>query len=424
MKKLFSWKMWWFWVAIAVLLRVAIMPFTGHNDLYSTYVKSSYLAFDGRMFPSKFALIWLYFHAAVLKLYSLFWPGIVNVLPSDPQTMASNNQSIFLNELMFRLTFLLKLPYLLLELVTIKIFISFFKSSKEKFVTLLGWIFNPYMYYSLYVYGRNEILVVFFLVTFFWFARKKKFLVSSLLLGASVAVRLFTVILAPFYLVFVANNFKERVKHGLLVMVPLVFSVLIRYLFADTAVMPFDRAPINIDFFLPVNIGVGHGLVVYLLLAALIHIWLYVWFHAKMDWSQLWAWLSAVLFFSLGLMFFHPQYFAWITPFMVWLLIKLPKRRSELLTVYALQLVGWLLTLLFWGDSVTVSLLSPINPHLFKELGSPMAYLARFLEFFNPVNLGRTMVFSAHMYLVYMIMPLIRINENVSSKIKRVLGRK
>jgi hypothetical protein len=405
LKKLFSWKYWWFWVALAVLIRLLIMPFTGHSDLFQTYTKSSFWAFQGEIFPSKFAVIWLAFHAVVLKFASFVWPGISQSFVADPITVYGDVATILQEPYIFRLLFIMKLPYLLLELVTVWLFVKLFTKSQDKLLALVAWLFNPYLYYSLYVFGRNEILAVFFIVCGLWALKKSKLNWASFALGLSIATRLFTVILMPVFLAIGLAKKQSWWKQIGLFVLPIVGSVVFRKLFASSKLVPLETAPISIEFFLPVNVGVGHGQVVYLLLAALLFISLLLVFKHKLKPDFIWPWSTAYLLLSLGLMFFHPHYFSWLTPFLAWFVVRFKKNVPELLSVVALQLVGWLLTLLFWGLSISFGLFAPINPHFFNALPSPMYFFGPYVQYANPINVGRTIILGTHLYMIYMLWP-------------------
>lgn len=381
------------------------MPFAGHNDLYSTYAKSAFLAFDGSMFPSKFAVLWLYFHAGVLKFYSFFWPGIAESLPADPVSMHRNLQSILGQSHILRLTFLLKLPYLVLDFVGLGLFLTFFKNHQQRFVALIAWVFNPYSFFALYVYGRNEILAVIFLVSAIWLLKKSKLSLASVVFGLTVAVRLFTLILLPVFVVMVGPRFFTRVKHVLLILLPISLSVLIRILFADAGVDPISVAPLSIDFFAPLALSLGHGQSLYVLPMLLLILSGVIWFQEQLSLDQLWAWSTSFLYLSLSLMFFHPHYFAWLLPFQAWMLAAFPKQRSRILMLYAIQFVGWLMTLLYWGGGVTLGLLGPVSPNLFKELGSPLHYIGAHFGLFDVVGMGRVLIAASHGLLCLLLWP-------------------
>jgi hypothetical protein len=401
-------KNWFLWVVIGVLIRVLLMPLTAHPDLYSIYFKSSALAFDGIVYPAKFAVLWLYFHATVIKFYSFFWPEIGLALPIDATSLEPNIQLFLAGPNVFRLIFLFKLPFLGLELLTIGLFTTLFKSASDKLIAIKAWMLNPFLIYALYLHGRNEILTIFFIVVFWKMVTRQKLLLASLALGVSIAIRFFTILALPIYLLLIPRNIKSWLVHSVIALGPILMSVLFMKTFATKTITSLQSAPLSVNFLFPVNIGVGHGEVIYLLLAGLMLIFFYGWYYQQVNYQNIWHWISIIFLFSLGLMFFHPQYFAWLTPFITWMIVTYHQKRSQLLLLLGLQFVGWLLALLFWGNAVTFGLFAPISPYFFNALGSPLRYLSWLQNIVDPISLGRTIIFAVHTFLIGILWTSIR----------------
>ncbi|MDZ7836842.1 MAG: hypothetical protein U5N58_02255 [Actinomycetota bacterium] len=98
----------------------------------------------------------------------------------------------------FRTLFMLKIPYLLLELATVLLLLQLIRQRKYTMAFLKFWMFNPVIIYAVYIFGRYEIYIYFLLALSLYFGiSKKNFYLSGLFLGMSVVSRAYTFFLIP-----------------------------------------------------------------------------------------------------------------------------------------------------------------------------------------------------------------------------------
>jgi len=404
MRKLIKNPRFLFWLSLGILLRLILMPFTAHEDLFSIYTKASAAVFQNRYYPLSFSYSWLLAHGLILKIYQFLWPQITDFFPSDPITLVSNLQKVLANPYLFRLIFLLKLPFLIIELITLNWFLKFFINQKQKLTALITWLYNPFIIYTLYIHGRFEALPILFIVGFFWFLKNKKLSLASLFLGISLSLRMYPVIFIPFVLLIYPKKLTHFLKQLLILFTPLVATILLSLKIRDTSIIPVQKPALIQEFLLPAKISVGNGRSIYLLPVVLIGLFLYAWLNQKITQKNLWKWCYLTLLITLSLIFFHPQYFTWIALFSAWQLARASKKlHSKLIKLYLVQFLGWLMTSLHWGKSLAFGLLAPINPYFFNAIGSPIVLFERYLPLLDPVSLGRSLILVSHFYLSWLI---------------------
>lgn len=381
-----------------------MMPILAHPDLLSTYVKSGYFAFEGRLFPGKFALGWLLSHALFIKIISFFWPAVWQVLKSEPVTMEAYNKLIFADYNIFQLLVLLKLPFLIMEAITVFTLskLRFFKTAKHRFLLYCVWLFNPILIFTLYAHGRGEVLVLMMLALFWWMVEQKRFWWSSLILGVSIATRLYPILILPFYLVALPVKKNHTVSHLALMSIPMLFSILIFIIFKDTNTIAVQQAPVNNQYLFPLFVEISYGMKLYIYPLVMGLFWLWATVEEKVNLINLWRYAFAAFLITLSLIFFHPQYYAWLAIYWPMFWVKF-RNKSKLIFLFSIQLLGWAMVLLFWGDGLTVKLLSPLNPEFFGSIGSPNNLFHQYFPGIDLVSLGRTLLAIVNFYLVYVL---------------------
>ncbi|MFC1627322.1 hypothetical protein ACFL18_02050 [Patescibacteria group bacterium] len=395
-----------FILSLGILIRLLVMPFFAHQDLLSIYTKAAYAIFHQQYYLISFSIGWLTAHIIPLKIYSWFWPSISQVFKAESVSLIVNQQAIFTNPQIFRLIFLLKLPFLIIEIASLYWLLKFFKPIKSKLIALTAWAFNPYLIYTLYLHGRMEILAIFFLIGFFWFIKQQRISLASLFLGLAIALRLYPLLFVPFLLLLFPRKFFSWFKNLSLALLPLLLSFLASLPFKKSALvpLPLQKPPLFKEFILPAQISVGHGRFIYLLPATLIAIYLYAWYKQAVNRHNLWRWCYLSILVFLSFSFFHPQYFSWLAIFITFQLVSKFKSNPKLIPLLLIQFLGWLLVLLHWGNSTAFGLLTPINYYFFSSIGSPIVLFKKylFLSMLDPVNLGRSMLLAVNFFLAWL----------------------
>lgn len=394
-----------FWASLGLLIRFLLMPIFAHADLIGDFSIASFSAFHYRFYPSNFGYALFLFHALILKIYSLVFPGISSFISANPLNMMPNLKATLSHPNVFRYLFLLKLPFLITEFACAFLFLKWAKTKKDKLFSFKLWMINPVMIFALYLFGKNEILSILFIILSFWYFWRGRECLSSFFLGLAITIRVYPVLFTPFFLLACSKELRERAKNLFLMFFPLVFFYLLSLFLRDTSFVPVPplKTPPIVSYFFPAKIDLGHGHSILILPAILGFIYLKVFLEDLVNKENLWKFCYLILLVFFSLAFFHPQHFTWLSLFMIYSLIKLPRLRKKLLTIYALQVVCWLGTTLYFGKDLAFGLLAPIDFYLFRTIGSPIVFFQRYLPGFDPISFSRSGLAVLNAYIVYLI---------------------
>jgi len=154
-------------LGVAVIIRLLLMPFFAHVDVYSEYRRVFYVLENGLYFDNAHRPVVFYIELFFAWISQLFIPvtnGLFD-LP-DPTKSVSNlvDYGFFLNDPnVFRHLFFFKLPYLLFDIATAVVIWKFIDKPQHKKLALLIWLFNPVTLFAAYIFGRFEVISLFFL---------------------------------------------------------------------------------------------------------------------------------------------------------------------------------------------------------------------------------------------------------------------
>lgn len=264
--------------------------------------------------------------------------------------------------------FLLKIPYLILDIGLGILLFKIFKNAKVMYF----WFFNPISIYLIYILGNFDILPTFLIVLSYFFLKKRKLLLSYLSIGVAIALKIYPVIFLPFIFFYRPKNILKHFKYAIFSLIPTIVTVL-----------PFINKPTFINSFMGSGLtqkileyrisGIPIFPVFYLLI-------LINYYFSKSKYKFEFAITQLFLIF-IGLVKFHPQWIFWFFPFVLFT-FTVSKIRNKLLLILFFILIFIYIFLfddnfLFWGH------LTPIYP-LFADLTSPFQ-LIRQKFLINPI---------------------------------------
>jgi hypothetical protein len=352
---------WRLWLLVGLLLRLAAMPMAYHGDLYSVYWRAHLLADHGSL-PEHNQVLSHLIHAGVLTLYKPFWPGLQKVWV-HPFSYEDSGVPFLGQPAFGLLLFLLKLPYLAFDVVCLALLARLLKGHARRTSALVFWALNPVLLYSVYLYGRYETIPIFFVLWSLLLAQRGRHGWSVAVLSASLAVRLYTALLIPFYLILLGRGWRQRLRLAGITLLPVggvVAAQAIRAtsgqsFLAHSELLSFLSMPHRVFLFaakIPIlqmdSIQLWPFLMTLLILAAQ--------FWGSRGYDGLWRYglASHLLLFSLVL--FHPQWFAWTMPFLALLVAE----RRELVWLHMVQVVALAVYACQFGWEVTTGLFTPI----------------------------------------------------------------
>ncbi len=408
------------WLLVGFLLRVAAMPIAYHGDLYSVYWRAHLLACHG-ILPEHNQLLSHVVHAGALSFYRLFWPGLdkVWVHPFSYEDSAIP----FLSTPGFHLLLvLLKLPYLLFDLGCIALLARLVAGRARATAAVAFWALNPVLLFSVYLYGRYETIPLFFILWSLLLAQRQRPAWAALVLSLSVATRLYTVLLMPFYLLLLADGWKGRFRLLGIMLLPLAAILGVQALRAvsgrsflvHSEVLSFLSMPHRGFLFaakIPIlqmdSIQLWPFLMALLALAA--H------FCGQRGYPALWRFGLAAHLLLFSVVLFHPQWFAWTIPFLALLVVE----RRDVTWLHAFQVVALVVYAFQFGWGMTTGLFTPV-------LGwEAAAALPSLLDLLDRVGLGgvfigfwRSALTAVNVWLIgESLMPMLRPNTASSSSL-------
>lgn len=356
-------------VLIGILLRLIFMPTAVHDDMLSSTYREYLWVFQGNFKVGDLMEIvmagWMkLIHPALIHLPDIL--DRAHAIPAQNTVaygtfVSGRNAPLYL--------FLLKIPYLFLDLGCLAIIWLIFSDSAQKIRGVALWALNPALIFAVFMWGRFETLPIFFVLLAFLLAQKKHAWGSVLALGIAIASRTGYILFLPFFLIYFANiaklNWKEITKLVLVGIVPaLTTSQIIAALGGGSLTDTLQRG--FLDFTISGQISTGFTSIA--INAMTFPLILYLFFNdcGQMTFKRLVNFSSIGLLSFFAFSYFHPQYLAWITPCLV-LAFGFNKKIGWPFVVMILAF--WFMTDLYFGFARTTGLFAPLLPSLFSTLG-------------------------------------------------------
>ena len=409
LKKLTS--KWWFWWIIAgIAIRVLVMPFTLHVDLWGHSFTEYFFAYEGQLNPYETLLSLPANHPIVrnfgvsdifiyppLTYYTL---GIYRVLikpfvdPGFLPFVMEYPSRVFERPDLYWNLFLFKLPYLFLDIGIGFLLAGMFDNVSKKRRAFILWMLNPVTLYATFMIGQIDILPTFFAVLALYFAYKKKNLYSIVALGVGSAYKLWPIFLIiPAALIF-EKDFWKRAKLAVAGFAPLLISVLPFVNSSAFRYMVFSPKSQKM-LFMNFPVSGAEGIFPFILILSLIYFILYF----RPGEQRLSTWALAIVLLILSVTHYHPQWFLWVTPFLVWELAENNLKHWFLVLIF---IGSWALITLFFEPSLSVGLFAPINPDL-QKLPGLAEIVSKFFNVFQIKSYVRSVFAAAAIFYIWSI---------------------
>lgn len=363
---------------IAVLLRLFLAFSTFHSDIQPFYfageviVKGNVLNFYDYLknLPATDPILKIYpanlFNYPPLVYFTL---GPVSYLLSLPFSQSLLHDFIFklpglLGNLQLNFLLLtLKLPYLFFDIGIAVLLYKFFKDPKNKFLAFTIWMFNPMNLYATYMMGQFDVIPAFLSMAALYVAiKKEKYFLASLLLGLGASFKIFPILfLIP--LALFREKWLDRIKIvgiGALAYIATILPFINSHGFRGNALVAGQTTK---SLYATLPISGGEAIIFFPVFILFFYI-LFYFFTTKLE--NLWE-----RFFIIILLFFifthtHPQWFLWLTPFLV---IDLVKSRLKHWPLVLVSVIAWLGQVSFFDPGLSVWLFSPLVPSLYGQVG-------------------------------------------------------
>ena len=191
-------------LGVAVLLRLLLMPFFSHVDLYSEYRRVFYVLQNGLFLENSYRYVTFSIElifAAFSQLFINVTEGLFHLSNPARSTSGLTDYHFFLTDPnVFRHLFFFKLPYLIFDIATALVIWRFIDEPKYKRIALLLWLFNPVTIFATYIFGRFEVFGLFFLALTALQLKQDRLLISSVTFGLALLCREINLLFVPFLL--------------------------------------------------------------------------------------------------------------------------------------------------------------------------------------------------------------------------------
>lgn len=294
--------------------------------------------------------VYLY-HGVFNFIFSIFSPQIENGFLID-------NASVFGNPFFNLHLLLLKTPYFIFDLTAAFLLSKLFDSKRNQLLAFALWMFNPVNLYATYMMGQFDVIPVCFTILSLFFIKKGKYQYAALALGIGAAFKIYPLLLlVP--LVFIEKDWKRRIELGLLGILPYIITVAPFLPSAGFRSSALIAGLTEKSLVAQIPISGGESLILYPLFLLSFYL---VLFYSRGR-NELWKNFLIVLLIFFIFTHYHPQWFLWLTPFLI---IELINSNFKHWFSVLLIVVTFIIGLFFFDQSLTTGIFAPLFPVLYS----------------------------------------------------------
>ena len=252
--------------------------------------------------------------------------------------------------------FILKFPYLIFDLAVAYLLYKYFDTSRLKSLAFILWIFNPVTLYATFCMGVFDIIPVFFTVLSAYYLKKQKLSSSALSMGFGVAFKMYPIFLLPF-IVFKSDKWLQRLKIAIISLLPIILTNL-PYIYSSAYRYMVFGVKSQKMLYMQWMLSGSEGLFPFLLILTI----LYLLSQNKQLRPKFYiSYFLAVFLLLFSVTHFHPQWFIWVTPFLI---IELLNYRFKEAWAYLSLIFIYIFIIFTFENSLSVGLFAPLNPLL------------------------------------------------------------
>lgn len=388
--------------ALALVIRLILMPISSHPDLLSTYHRS-YLLHTG------FVPHWWVPHeliqSAFLVLYSPFLP-LAELLGWDGFGSASNDfwlESFAPHPLALLALFLFKMPYLLCDFAVSLVLLRLFVETPAKGLAAAKmWLLNPLTIFSFYVFGRHDAIAILFIALGLLWLDRGQSLRGAFSIGVAIWSRYYAAFLLPFLAALHPGSGWKKAGILAIGLLPIAAFNLLTAVGAPEFEMAsvymvksarFSNYLLSFDF----DIGSHQVLFVFPMLYGMLFLLALVRPQRDRLVVRFSEYAACCLLVLYAAAFFHPHYISWSILFLV--ILRAEEQGRVLGNFHYLQILLFVPYTFSWGEPLSVWLLAPLNPELFKSLDSPWTLIEAFGDPQVLMDLVRSLMSAVCMFM-------------------------
>ncbi|CAN5696973.1 hypothetical protein BH23CHL2_BH23CHL2_02040 [soil metagenome] len=374
------------WLALwslAILIRLAVMPFTLHMDAYQIYSRASEAAYDGEWFGWTAQLLIQTIHNVWLLLIRPLLPdsaGIWSQTASEAGVGASMDdyRRFIAYEHVHRAVFLMKLPYVVADLLVALVLTRLVEPGR-KFAVAAFWLLNPLVIYATAMFGRHDVLAILLVLLSLLAARRATDLgrlAGLMLLGVATLMRFFPVVLVPYYLLAFRKS-RRQLALAVAILGGLWASVELLGIIGTGESPTLEIIDTHQHFQNWLDAGVRLRFDDFIFFFPLVYILALLWISERgLSPDEYPAVASASFLLLFGLTFFHPHWAIWLVPFLA---LTIASNR-RMIVYHGLQILALGVYFLQWGTWTTWELLRPTIGDRVASLPDPYEAIAARIE--------------------------------------------
>lgn len=258
--------------------------------------------------------------------------------------------------------FVLKFPYLFFDIGVAILLYKYFQSQKNKNLAFLMWIFNPITLYATFCMGVFDIIPVFFTVLSAYYIKRQKISLAALSLGFGIAFKMYPIFLLPF-VIFKANTWPNRIKTLITSLLP-VFLTNLPYIFSSAyrfmVFSPKSQKMLYMEWML----SGAEGIFPFLLIISFIYLLSQ---NKTLQPKYYISYFLSIFLLLFSVTHFHPQWFIWISPFII---IELLNYQFKEAWAYILLVLIYIFIIFTFENSLSIGLFAPLNISLANFIGT------------------------------------------------------
>lgn len=408
---------WWLKaLLIGIAVRLILMPITVHPDIWGHSFTAYFFAYKGELniydyllgLPKEHPLV-ANFGVNDIFIYpplTYFTLGIFRFLIrplSDPNfipwLMVNIGHYYDYSKLGLHL-FLFKLPYLFFDVASAFLLAGLFKDVTKKKLAFSLWMFNPVTLYATFMLGQLDILPVFFTILSCYMIKKGSFGWGLFFLGVGGAYKMYPLLLIPPAAFLLGKTFWAKIKLIAVGILPYLLTIA-PYLGSKgfRAMVLFGSKETKM-LFMSWPVTGAEGLFPFILGLCIIYLIAYY----KMSKLRVEYYFLAILLLIYSVSSYHPQWFLWATPFLIWAVVV---KSFKYIEIPILLFVAWLVITLLFEASLSYGLFTPVLHNLI-DAPSLSIYLAKVTDVFQFKSVVRSIFAAASVFYVYRLFK----NEN------------
>lgn len=360
-------------LSLAVFVRLLAMPFFAHVDLFSECRRVFYAIENGYFLENSHRVTVYYIElvfAALSKLFINVTDGLFHLQDPKLSTASLVDYGFFLNDPnLYRHLFFFKLPYLIFDLATAAVIWKFVDDRNLRKLAILIWLFNPVTFFATYIFGRFEVIGLFFLALTALQLKHRNPILACLCFVLALHSREINLMFAPFLLLALIDH-KDHCLRSAVAMFIYTFIIGFLYWLPEPLLSALGG---NTQLFIPSS-GVHETHAVkklmsmgyywfYPIIIAFGGLALYAWEKGDCPHEQRYVICCAVaLFVYFGFNVHSIHYAAWLTLFPI---LSLQFNR-KIVMPFCVFIGAWLTLWLFKTDQgvFTLFLAAPLSPDL------------------------------------------------------------